>query len=252
MPIETVDARQVDAAVGPSDQGHGYKQLSYAQDTIESIQNMRLGCISKSLQSRSPSAEIKGGNPSNSVTDYSEFARTLAFQEKSDHHQELDQQSLRSIEEPSSFKDVDPSAELQPSYSWGDLNPQDYFVQDDKEWRAQQPSGDFEEEFPDSQDGSLQRSGPIEAEFSDFDSFINCSSPSTPSIASTSPSLSQGRDMPLQTLNLSTHCSTLATKPDIKSPALVNTWQIEGMINGIMPQTAYDQNTGTLDPRDLL
>jgi hypothetical protein len=34
---------------------------------------------------------------------------------------------------------------------------------------------------------------------------------------------------PLQFPNASTHYSILAAEPDIKSPALVDTWQNEGM-----------------------
>jgi len=81
-----VDVQQVDAAVGPSDQGHADTQLSYIQDTIDPVQNMRPGSISESLQSRSPSADINNGGPSSSVTDYSEYARALAYQGKSDHY----------------------------------------------------------------------------------------------------------------------------------------------------------------------
>ncbi len=115
MPTDTVGTRQADAVVGPSsDQGHANEQLSYAQGTIELVQNIRPDCTSKGLQSRSPSANIEDGNPSNFTTD----------------------------------------AQPQLSHNRGFLNPQDYYVQDD-EWRAQQPSGDYEEEFPDSQDGSL-------------------------------------------------------------------------------------------------
>jgi hypothetical protein len=84
-------------------------------------------------------------------------------------------QPRRSIEEPSSFKDVDSSADPQPDYGLGDLNPRDYYVQDDEQWRVRQPSADCEREFPDFQKGDLQRLAPIEAEFSDFDLFINCS-----------------------------------------------------------------------------
>ena len=75
-----VDARQVNTAVGPSNQGHADKQLSYVQDTIESVQNMCPGSISESLQSRSPSADIDNGGPSSSVTDYSECARKILHQ----------------------------------------------------------------------------------------------------------------------------------------------------------------------------
>jgi hypothetical protein len=67
-----------------------------------------------------------------------------ACHEQSDYHQELDQQFNKYMEDPSYIQDVD--------------------------WRAQYPSGDFEGEFLDSQDGDWQRSGPSEAESSDLDS----------------------------------------------------------------------------------
>ena len=42
-----------------------------------------------------------------------------------------------------------------------------------------------------------------------------------------------------------------STKPDIKSPALVDTWQNEGMANCMMAWTAHDQGAGTVNPKDL-
>lgn len=153
VPMETVDARQADAAVGPSsDQGHANEQLSYAQGTRESVQNIRPDYTSESLRSRSPSADIEDGNPSNSITDYGELAH---LSEKSDSR-ELNQQ---------------------PSYS--NINSEDYYDQED-DWRAQEPPDDGEREFADFKDGDLQRSGPSEAEFSDFDSFVDMQRASTP------------------------------------------------------------------------
>lgn len=58
--------------------------------------------------------------------------------------------------------------------------------------------------------------------------------------------------IPLQSLSASTHYSTLATEPDIKSLALVDTWQNEGMTNCMMAWTAHDQGARTANPRDLL
>jgi hypothetical protein len=190
MPMETVDVRQADAAVGPSDQGHANEQLSYAQGTIEPVQGMRPDCTSENLQSCFLCVEIEDGNPSNSTTDCSEFAHPSAYHEKSDYHQELYQEFNRYMEDPSSFQDVDQSAQPQPGHSGGFPNPQDYYCQD-VDWRAQQPSA-CEGEFLDSQDSDLQRSGPSDTEFSDLDSFINYSPQNTPSVASTSPSQSRG------------------------------------------------------------
>jgi hypothetical protein len=56
----------------------------------------------------------------------------------------------------------------------------------------------------------------------------------------------------LQFPSASTHYSTLATKPDIKSPAPLDTGQNKGMTNCIMAWTAYDQGAGTVNPRALL
>jgi len=287
------DSHQADAGVGSSsDQGQANEQLSYAQGTIESIQNirpeslqsrspsaeiedgnpqlsyaiesvqsMRPDCTSKSLQSRSLSVEIENGNLSNSTTDYSEYTHSSACHEKSDYHPELNQQFQRYMEDPSSFQDVDRSAQPQPGHSGEFPNPQDYYFQG-VDWRAQQLSSDCKGEFPDSQYSDLQRLGPSEAEFSDLDLFIDYSPQNTPSIASTSPSQSRGRNLPahlvdmprpstpLQSPSSSTHYSTLATEPDIKSPALIDTWQNEGMTNCMMAWT--DQDAGTVNPKDLL
>ena len=193
MPTDTVNTRQANAAVGLSDQGHANEQLSYAQETIESVQSVLLD-----------------------------------------------------------------SAQPQPSYNW-DLDPQDYYDQDD-DWRAQPPPGNSEGEFPNSQDGDLQPSDPSDVEFSGLDSLINYSPLNTPSIASIS-SQSQGQNLlahladmprastPLQSLNVSAHYSTLATEPDIKPAALVDTWQNEGTTNGMMAWPTYDQDAGRVDPK---
>jgi hypothetical protein len=240
MPMKTVDARQVDAAVGPSDRGHANDQPSYAQGIIESVQSMRPDRASVSLQSRSPSAEVGDGSLSNSTTDYSEYTRPSACHEKSDYHKELDQEF--SMEDPSFFQDNDQYAQPHPGHSGGFPNPQDYYFQG-VDWRAQLPSA-CEGEFLDSQDSDLQRSGPSEAECSDLDSFINYSPKNLPNIASTSPSQSPRSEFTsapcgyAASLNAaaipstSTDYSTRATEPDINSPALIDTWQNESMTIG--------------------
>jgi hypothetical protein len=242
-------------------QVHANEQLLYAQGTTESVQSIRPDCTSESLQSRSLSVEIEDGNLSNSTTNYSEFAQPSAYHEKSDYYQKLDQEFSSYMEDLSSFQDDDQSAQPQPGHSAGFPNPQDYYCQD-VDWRAQQPSA-WEGGFLDSQDSGLQRSGPSDTEFSDFDSVINYSRQDTPSVASTSPSQSRGQNLPahlvdvprastpLQFPSASTHYSTLATEPDIKPPALVDTWQNEGMTNCIMAWTAHGQGAGTINPKDL-
>ena len=82
IPIDTVDTRQADAALRPSpDQGQANEQISYTQGTREAVKNDRPDYTSESLRSRSLSADIEDGNPSNSITDYGEFAH---LSEKSD------------------------------------------------------------------------------------------------------------------------------------------------------------------------
>jgi hypothetical protein len=240
-------------------QVHANEQLLYAQGTTESVQSIRPDCTSKSLQSRSLNVEIEDGNLFNSTTDYSEFAQPSAC--RSDYYQELAQEFSSYMADPSSFQDDDQSAQLQPGHSGGFPNPQDYYCQD-VDWRAQQPSA-WEGEFLDSQDSDLQRSGPSDTEFSDFDSVINYSPQNTPSVATTSPSQSRGQNIPAHLVDVppastplpfpsaSTHYSTLATEPDIKPPALVDTWQDEGMTNCIMAWTAHNQGAGTINPKDL-
>ena len=66
----------------------------------------------------------------------------------------------------------------------------------------------------------------VEAECSEFNSLINL----TPSITST-------------------HYSAVATEHDIKSPALVDTWQNEGMTNCMMAWTAHDQAPEQIIPK---
>ncbi len=88
------------------------------------------------------------------------------------------------MEDPSSFQDVDRSAQPQPGHDGGFPNSEDYYFQG-VDWRAQQPSSNCEGGFPHSQDGDLQRSGLSKAEFSDLDSLINYSPQITPSITST-------------------------------------------------------------------
>jgi hypothetical protein len=293
---EVVASRQADAAVGPSsDHGHANGQLSYAQGTIESLQNIRPDYTSESPQSRSPSAgiedgnpqlsytqrtietvqnirsdytseslqsrssstDIEDGNPSSFTTDYSEFAH---LSEKSDSR-ELNQQFNRNMEDPSSFQNVDRSAQPQPSHSGGVLDPQDHYDQDD-DWRAQQPSGDCEGDFPDFEDGDLQRSGPSEAEFSDFDSLINYSPPNTPSIPSISLSQSRGRNLsahlvdmqrastPLQSPSASSHYFALPPESHTKFHSQVDTWQNGSMSDSRRTWSAYGQDT--VNPKDLV
>lgn len=118
-------------------QMHVKEQLLYTQGTIESVQSIHPDCTSESLQSRSLSIEIKDGNLSNFTTDYSEYTHSSVCHERSDYHQKLDQE----------FSD---------------------YCYEDVDWRAQQPSA-CEGESLDSQDSNLQRSGPSEAEFPDWD-----------------------------------------------------------------------------------
>lgn len=139
--------------VGPStDHGCANEQLFYAQST-------------------SPSAEIEDGNSSNSTTDCRENTNPSVCHEESDYRQE---QFNKYMEDSFYFLDVDQSVQSQPGHSGGFPNPEDYYFQG-VDWRAKQPSGDCEGEFPCFQDGDLQRSGPSEAEFFDFNSLINYS-----------------------------------------------------------------------------
>ncbi|KAG0644963.1 Type V myosin heavy chain MYO2 [Hyphodiscus hymeniophilus] len=125
IPIDTVDNRQADAAVGPSsDQGQANEQISHTQGTSDAVKNVRPGYISESLRSRSLSADIEDGKPSNSITDYGEFAHLF---EKPDS-EEFNQQSTTDMEDPSSFQDVDPFVQPQPSHNWGDLNPKTIMI----------------------------------------------------------------------------------------------------------------------------
>jgi hypothetical protein len=241
-------------------QVQGNKQLPYAQGTIESVQSMRPDCTSESLQSRSLSVEIEDGNPSTSTTDYSEFPHPSACREKSDYHHKLEQEFSRYMEDSSFSQDDDQYAQLQPGHSEEFPTPQDYYFQG-VNWRAQQPST-CEGEFLDSQDSDLQHSGPSEAACSGLDSFINYSPQNTPSIASTSVQ-SRGQNVlahlvdvprastPPQFPSASTHYSTLATEPDIKPPAVADTWQNEGMTDCMTAWTAHDQGAGTINPKDL-
>jgi hypothetical protein len=48
-----------------------------------------------------------------------------------------------------------------------------------------------------------------------------------------------------------TYYSILATKPDIKPPALVDTKQNKGMTNYIITWTTHDQDTKTINPKDF-
>ena len=174
IPPDTVDTRQADAVSPSSDQGHANNQLSSTQGTMESVRNIRPDYTSESLQSRSTSVDIEDGNPSNSLTDYSELAQPSAYNEESDHYQEHEQQFNTQTEDSSSLPDVHQFVQPQLSHCRGVLNPQDYYTQDEEDWRAAQPLIDYRGEFPDSQD-SDQGSGLKKAEFADFESFINYS-----------------------------------------------------------------------------
>jgi hypothetical protein len=215
---------------------------------MKSVQSIRPDYTYESRQWQSPSAGIEDGNPSNSATDCStdcsEYTQPSAYYEKSDYHRELDQQFNRYMEHPSYIQDVDRSAQPQSGHRGGFPNPQDYYSQD-IDWRAQQPSGDCEGEFPDSQDGDWQRSSPSEAESSDLDSLINYSPQNTPSIISTSPNQSPGRNLSvphvdMQPPSASTHRST---HDDI--------WQ-NGSMSDAMRWTAQDRDASTVNPKDLL
>ncbi|PVH67443.1 hypothetical protein DL98DRAFT_600487 [Cadophora sp. DSE1049] len=94
MSKEAVNTPQTDTAVGPSDQRQANERV---QGTIESVQDTQPDSTSKSLQSFSPSTEIKNGSLSNPIIDYSESAHPSAYHEQSDHHEELSQQSHRHI-----------------------------------------------------------------------------------------------------------------------------------------------------------
>jgi hypothetical protein len=188
---DIVNSRQAHTVASPSsDQVRANKQLFYVQGAMKSVQSIRPDCTSLSRQRQSPRTEIEDGNLSNSTTDYSKYTYLLACHEKSDYYQELDRQFSRCMEDPSYFQDVDRSAQLQPGHGGGFPNGQDYYAQD-VDWRARQPSTDYDGEFPDSQDGNLlvqEQPGPSEAESSDFNLLINYSPQNTPSVASTSPS----------------------------------------------------------------
>jgi hypothetical protein len=202
MPMKTVNARQVGAAVRPSDRGHANDQPSYAQGIIESVQSMRPDRASVSLQSRSPSAEVEDRNLSNSTTDYSEYTRPIsAFHEKFDYYKELDQEFSRYMEDPSFSQDDDQYAQPQSGYSRGFPNPEDYYFQG-VDWRAQQPSADCTGEFPDSKDGHLQGLNPSATEDSDLNLLINYSPRSTHGIAATSPSQSRGQSLPAHLIDM--------------------------------------------------
>ena len=82
------------------------------------------------------------------------------------------------------------SIETVKGHSWEGLNPQDCYNHDD-DWRIQQPFGTYKGEFPDSQDGDLEKSGPSKAEFSDLDWFINYSPSNTQHRISTPTSMSR-------------------------------------------------------------
>jgi hypothetical protein len=200
--MKTVNARQVGAAVKPSDRGHANDQPSYAQGIIESVQSMRPDRASVSLQSRSPSAEVEDRNLSNSTTDYSEYTRPIsAFHEKFDYYKELDQEFSRYMEDPSFSQDDDQYAQPQSGYSRGFPNPEDYYFQG-VDWRAQQPSADCTGEFPDSKDGHLQGLNPSATEDSDLNLLINYSPRSTHGIAATSPSQSRGQSLPAHLIDM--------------------------------------------------
>ncbi|KFZ16874.1 hypothetical protein V501_02027 [Pseudogymnoascus sp. VKM F-4519 (FW-2642)] len=155
-----------------------------------------------------------------------------------------------------------------PSASLGNSDEQstryitDYFSQDG-DWREQSHFSDHEREFLDSQNSSLQQSGPGEENLFDINSYVNFSPPNTPSIASPSSSQYRGQDLlahlvdmprastPLQNLNKSTNNSPLASELHIKQPA-VNIWQDTGMPDLGKIWNAHGQENRTVNPRDLL
>ncbi|KAH6714609.1 hypothetical protein BKA61DRAFT_575339 [Leptodontidium sp. MPI-SDFR-AT-0119] len=79
-----VNTSQTDTAVGPSDQRQANERV---QGTIESVKVTQPDSTSESLQSLSPSTEIKNGSLSNSIIDYSESAHPSASHEQSDRHE---------------------------------------------------------------------------------------------------------------------------------------------------------------------
>lgn len=176
MSTETVNTAQTNTAVGPLDQRQAHERL---QGTIESVQVTQRDSISESLQSLSPSTEIKSGSLSNSIIDCSESAHPLAYHEQSNHHEELGQQSHRHMNNTSPVQDVDGLAQPQPTLDLGELDPQDYYIQDD-DWRAQPPPRGCEGESPNLREGDFHRSGSSEAASYDFDSLIDYSPQTTP------------------------------------------------------------------------
>ncbi|KAH7305372.1 hypothetical protein BKA65DRAFT_486019 [Rhexocercosporidium sp. MPI-PUGE-AT-0058] len=170
MSKQAVNTPQTGAAVGPSEQ----KQANeHVQGTIESVQDTQPDSTFESLQSFSPRTEIQNGSLSSPIIGYSECVHSSAYNEQSDHHEE----PHRHIIHRSPFQDVDGSAQAQQSIKWGELDPQDYFIQDD-DWRAQPPS--CEGESPNLREGDFHRSGSSEAASYDFDSLIDYSPQTTP------------------------------------------------------------------------
>ncbi|OBT54043.1 hypothetical protein VE04_07614 [Pseudogymnoascus sp. 24MN13] len=155
-----------------------------------------------------------------------------------------------------------PSASLGNSDEQSTRDMTDYFSQDG-DWREQSHFSDHEREFLDSQNSSLQQSGPGEENLFDINSYVNFSPPNTPSIASPSSSQYPGQDSlahlvdmprastPLQNLNKSTNHSPLASELHIKQPA-VNIWQDTGMPDLGKIWNAHGQENRTVNPRDLL
>ncbi|KFZ17689.1 hypothetical protein V501_01605 [Pseudogymnoascus sp. VKM F-4519 (FW-2642)] len=130
------------------------------------------------------------------------------------------------------------------------------FYSQDGDCRAQPQLSGHEREFLDSQHGNLQQSGPSEADVFNLNSFAKFSPPNTPSIATPSSSQSPGQDLlahlvdmprastPLPNLNKSTNHSSLASKLDIKQPA-VDIWQDRGMSDSRKTWNAHGQDNRT-------
>ena len=220
------------AVASPSfDQTHANNQLSHPQRIVKSVEGTHLDCSFENSQGQPSSAGIEDENSPSFAPDFNEYSL--------------------------------------PSTSLGDSDEQstrymtDHCYSQDGDWREKSHLSDHEREFLDSQNGSLQQSGPGEENFLDMNSYIHFSPQNTPSIASPSSGQYPGQDSlgylidmprastPLQNLNKSTNHSPLASELHIKQPA-VNTWQDAGMPDLGKIWNAHDQENRTVNPRDLL
>ena len=157
--------------------------------------------------------------------------------------------------------DAGPSESLGNSDEQSSRDMTKYYSQDGDS-REQPHFSGHEREFLESQNGSLQQSGPSEKTFVDMNSYINFSPQNTPSIASPSSGQYRGQDSlahlvdilqastPLQNINKSANYS-LAPDLHIDQPA-INIWQDTGMPDLGKIWNAHGQENRTVNPRDLL